>query len=41
MSQGIDVVGLYVRDQDEALVDGGFRDPSDNGWKMIEARRSH
>ena len=22
-------------------VDAGFRDPSGNGWKMIEARRSH
>ena len=90
MSQGVEMVGLYVRDQDEALaaataqalrelvakgampplvrvvdhcraardrmralgveftqepvsrygtVDAGFRDPSGNGWKMIEARR--
>jgi len=98
MNQGVAVVGLYVRDQDEALafyvgklgfrvhtdvrngeyrwltvqhpdqpsfqlglfapgppvldlgtaqepmdrygtVDAGFRDPSGNGWKMIEARR--
>lgn len=93
MSQGVEVVGLYVRDQDEALafyvdkvgfrvhtdvrngdyrwplvlavddcrgayarmlargveftqepmarygtVDAGFRDPSGNGWKMIERR---
>jgi hypothetical protein len=22
-------------------VDAGFRDPSGNGWKMIEARRSN
>jgi catechol 2,3-dioxygenase-like lactoylglutathione lyase family enzyme len=73
MSQGVGMVGLYVRDQDEALafyveklgfkvhtdmkngdyrwltvqqepverygtVDAGFRDPSGNGWKMIQAR---
>ena len=41
MSQGVEVVGPYVRDQDEALVfygtvDAGFRDPSGNGWKMIQ-----
>jgi catechol 2,3-dioxygenase-like lactoylglutathione lyase family enzyme len=43
MSQGIEVVGLYVRDQDEALAfyveKLGFRDPSGNGWKMIESGR--
>jgi catechol 2,3-dioxygenase-like lactoylglutathione lyase family enzyme len=85
VSQGVGVVGLYVRDQEEALqfyvnklgfkvhtdvkngvddcraaydrmkakdveftqepidrfgtVDAGFRDPSGNGWKMIESRR--
>lgn len=43
MSQLVQVVGIYVRDQDEALafyVDKlGFRDPSGNGWMMIEERR--
>jgi hypothetical protein len=43
-SQGIEVVGLYVRDQGEALefyVEKlGFRDPSGNGWKMIQSRTS-
>lgn len=82
MIQGVEVIGLYVHDQDEALafyvdklgfrvhtdvrngeyrwltvqlpqpsfqlglmkpstpvLDAGFRDPSGNGWKMIQARR--
>jgi catechol-2,3-dioxygenase len=36
MSQGIDVVGMHVQDQAEAVA---FRDPSGNGWKMIDPRR--
>lgn len=46
MNQGVEVVGVYVQDQDKAEAGGPlrhrgrrFRDPSGNGWKMIEARR--